>query len=166
MYDVFSDSDHAGDRLTSTRSHTGVMIMCNGMPVRWRSNKQPVTSISSAQAEIYALSEASEDAPSRLLLWVAEEMGGAVQWPCKIGVDNAAGVSFQKATTPTSKLKGVYDLRWEWVRELQDSGQVEAVKVGTAENVADVFTKCLDAATGRVLIGCVRSRGLQIARCE
>jgi hypothetical protein len=132
------------------------------MPVSWRSNKQPVTSISSAQAEIYALSEACKDA--RLTLWVAEEMGIGVKWPCDILVDNAAGVSFQRMTKPTTKLKGVYDLRWEWVRELQDGGSVRAVKVKTEENVADIMTKCLGVATSKVLIECVRRQSSLIAK--
>jgi hypothetical protein len=161
-YDVFSDSDHAGDRATGPRSHTGVVVMANGMPIQWRSNKQPVTSISSAQAEIYALSEACKDA--KLCMWVGEEIGVDVVWPCKIGVDNAAGVSFQKATTPTSKLKGVYDLRWSWVEELQDSSVIQAIKVGTAVNVADIFTKCLDSKTSNTLVECVRSRSRELAK--
>ena len=49
---VYSDSDHAGDTAMGTnKSHTGVMVMLNGMPVFWRSNKQPKTSLSSAQAK-------------------------------------------------------------------------------------------------------------------
>ena len=44
---MYSDSDHAGDTGAGTsRSHTGVMIMLNGMPVHWRSTKQPKTSLS------------------------------------------------------------------------------------------------------------------------
>ena len=53
------DSDWAGDKASgNNRSRTGVVILLNGLPVFWRSNKQPETAISSAQAEIYALSEA------------------------------------------------------------------------------------------------------------
>ena len=161
VYDVYSDSDHAGDRGTGTRSHTGVIILCNGMPIHWRSNKQPVTSVSSAQAEIYAMSEASKDA--QLVLWVAEEIGVKVEWPCVILVDNAAGVAFQKATVLMSKLKGVFDLRWNWVKELRDSGRVAAAKVRTESNVADILTKCLSAGTVRVLVECVRRRSAEVA---
>jgi hypothetical protein len=160
-YDVYSDSDHAGDRGAGARSHTGVIILCNGMPVHWRSNKQPVTSVSSAQAEIYAMSEACKDA--KLVLWVAEELGVAVEWPCNIMVDNAAGVSFQKATVLRSQLKGMFDLRWSWVKELRDSDKVRAVKVGTESNVADILTKCLSAGTVRVLVECVRRRSAEVA---
>ena len=55
------------------RSHTSYIMMLNGAPVHWRSVKQPCTSLSSACAEIYALSEACKDA--RLMQWRAEELG-------------------------------------------------------------------------------------------
>ena len=43
---------------------------------------RPTTSLSSAQAEVYALSEACKDA--QLTLWVGEELGADVVWPCEI----------------------------------------------------------------------------------
>ena len=79
-------------------------------------------------------------------------------------VDNSAGVSFQKATTPNTKLKGVFDLRWWWVKELQDKSVIQAVKVDTAKNVADLFTKCLPGCVFKKLLQCVRERALSIAQ--
>ena len=134
---AYSDSDHAGDRHSGTRSQTGVGILCNGAPVQWRSKKQPVTAISSACAEIYALAEVVRDA--RLTLWKAQDLGYKVGPPVKILVDNAAGISFQQKMNPDSKLKGMIDLRWGWVRELQDKEKVQAVKVHTADNAADIY---------------------------
>jgi len=136
----YVDSDLGGDVPVSTRSQTGVMMMCNGMPVGWRSNKQPKTAFSSAAAEIYAFSEAVKDVQS--LLWRAEEMGVRVDWPCRIHEDNAATIAFQGSKTSGTKIKRVYNLRWEWVRELRDSQIVEAVKIDTDKNVADLLTKC------------------------
>ena len=62
-------------------------------------------------------------------------------------MDNAAGISFQNRMNLDSKLKGMIDLRWNWVIELQDADQTRAVKVHTAHNVADVLTKCLSRNT-------------------
>ena len=139
-----------GDSSTDAKSRTGVTILLNGMPIHWRSNKQPVTSISSAQAEIYAMSEAMRDA--RLRLWVHEELGGKVTYPFPILVDNAAGVSFQGATCPASKLKGIFNIRQHWVQDLQDMAVTKAVKVDTTKNIADVFTKCLSHAVRQTLM--------------
>ena len=126
------------------------MILLNGMPIHWRSNKQPVTSISSAQAEIYPMSEAVRD--SRLRLWVHEELGGTVQYPFHVLVDNSAGVSFQGATCPASKLRGIFDIRAQWVQDLQNESTVQAVKVDTTKNLADIFTKCLSATVRTTLM--------------
>ena len=79
------------------------------------------------------------------LLWRAEDLGVRVQWPCEIREDNAATVSFQQATVLDSKVKGVYNLRWNWVRELRDKKKIKAVKVDTDKNVADLLTKCMEA---------------------
>lgn len=114
------------------------------MPIHWQSRKQPISSISSAAAEIYAMAETVRD--TNLRFWIAEEIKVEVQWPMEIHVDNASGVSFQKSTNPNSKLKGIFDMREEWVNELRDRKKVKAVKVSTDKNIADMLTKCLSAS--------------------
>ena len=84
---------------------------------------------------------------ARLTLWKAQELGYKVGSPITVLVDNAAGISFQQKMNPDSKLKGMIDLRWDWVRELQDKNLVQAVKVSTADNAADILTKCLSRVT-------------------
>ena len=56
------------------------------------------------------------------------------------------GVTFQNKMNPSSKLKGVFDLRKDWVKELQDRKQIRAVKVNTKNNLADILTKPLNGA--------------------
>jgi hypothetical protein len=65
-FSIFTDSDHHGDKLMTLKNQTGVMVLLNGVPVHWRSNKQPKTADSPACAEIYALKEGVRD--TRLLL--------------------------------------------------------------------------------------------------
>jgi len=83
---IYSDSDHASDKKIDTRSQTGIMILLNGVPCYWRSAKQPITALSSAEAEIYALSESVKH--GRLFLWRCEEANIPVKWPMTIYVDN------------------------------------------------------------------------------
>ena len=131
------------------RSHTGVMIMLNGMPVHWRSNRQPKTSISSAEAEIYAMYTAVKDARTRL--WIAEELTLKVEWPFVLHVDNAAGESFQHSTCGTSKLKGVFGLH----QELKNEDIVHTVHVDTHKNLADMLSKGLSAEVRMNLEKCL-----------
>jgi hypothetical protein len=160
-WSVYSDSDHAGDRSLGTRSHTGVALMCNGAMVHWRSNKQPVTAVSSAAAEIYAMAEAARD--TRLHVWKAEELGLTPPKPMEIKVDNTSGIVFQTKMNPQSRLKGMIDLRWNWVKELQDAGQIRAVKVDTLLNVADLLTKCQPRVAYERLVSVVEESALQLA---
>jgi len=116
-WQIYSDSDHAGDRqVNQTRSVTGMLVMCNGMPVHWRSNKQPISSISSTAAEIYALAETVRDA--NLRYWIAEEMDIIVKWPMEVFVDNSSGISFQQSTNPNTK----FTLCRDMPSEVDDNG--------------------------------------------
>jgi len=98
--------------------------------------------MSSAAAEIVAMSECMKDV--NLRMWIAEEIGIPVKWPVKIMVDNKAGIHFQKRVNPDSKLKGVFDMRLGWLRELHDRKKFVAVKVDTEKNLADELTKPLE----------------------
>jgi hypothetical protein len=140
-FQFYVDSDHAGDRLRSTRSQTGYLLFLNGFPVDWCSRKQPDTSVSPAEAEIYAMHEAV--VACRLIQWVAEEMGMVVHWPFAINTDSSQAYSFQHSTCPNSKIRGCFDLRNNATIEMRDKGQVKAVKIFRDLNVADMLTHCL-----------------------
>ena len=146
QWDFYVDSDHAGDRkYGDTLSRTGVKLLCNGMQFHWRSNKQPSTAMSSTAAEIVAMSECMKDV--NLRMWIAEEVGQQIDWPVKIYVDNKAGVHFQNQMSPDTKLKGIFDMRMGWLKELHDKKKFVAVKVATEKNLADDLTKPLDSKT-------------------
>ena len=140
-FTVYTDSDHHGDKVISSKSQTGVLVLLNGIPCHWRSNKQPDTADSPACAEIYALKEGVRDA--RLLAWVNEELGTEVSWPLVIQVDSKQAISFANDTCPRSKIRGSFDLRDDWVKEVRDRSQVSIVGVASESNFADIFTKCL-----------------------
>ena len=138
--------------------------MLNGMPVFWRSNKQPKTSLSSASAEIYALSEACKDA--KLRMSVHRDIGRHVSYPIKIQVDNAAGVSFQHSTCASSKLRGIFDMAEKWVQELKDVKVVDAIKVDTSKNLADMLTKCLTYPVRNSLESLLKDLAKSIAKTQ
>jgi len=138
--EVYSDSDHGGDKHLTTRSQSGMMITLNGVPVHWRSSRQPVTALSSAEAEIYALAEAVKC--GRLFNWRCEEMGMEVQWPLTILVDNTQAITFQKGTCVNSKLRGTFDMRREFVGELRNSKEIDTKYISRDKNFADTLTHC------------------------
>ena len=155
-YDFYVDSDHAGDREQGKQSRSGYIAYLNGVPIDWMSKKQCVTSIGSAEAEIYALSEAIKRA--KLIQWTSDELGIKAVWPLRMGVDNKACISFQQGTNPDSRLTGVFDLREEWVRELKQKDKVVTIKVDTKYNTSDLFTKCHERARFAELCELVRGK--------
>ena len=66
-------------------------------------------------------------------------------------MDNKAGVHFQNQMSPDTKLKGIFDMRVGWLRELHDKKKFVAVKVATEKNLADDLTKPLDSKTRKRL---------------
>ena len=156
------DSDHASDRARDSRSQTGYVIFLNQFPVGWCSRRQPVTAVSPAEAEIYAMREGV--VAGRLVQWVAEEMGLAVEWPFTVLSDSTQAVSFQRATAPNSKLRGCFDLREKSVQELRDQGVVLSKHIPREMNIADMLTHCLSGPKFR---GCVdMAQNLQAYSCR
>ena len=65
-----------------------------------------------------------------------------VQWPLCVQVDNRQTKTFQEGTCVKSKLRGVVDMREQWVRELKDLAKVRVKWVSDEQNKADLLTKC------------------------
>ena len=80
---------------------------------------------------------------ARLVQWVAEDMGIGVRWPMVVGTDSAQARSFQRDTCPSSKLRGCFQVRDSWVRELRDQKMVSVDKIPRELNMADMLTHCL-----------------------
>ena len=140
--DIYSDSDHAGDKPHTMKSHTGSMILLNDTPIQWISKKQiSSTAYSSAMAEIYALSETVRVA--RSVAWRLEELNVIVQYPLVVKVDNRQSKTFQEGTCVKSRLQGVVDMRDAWVQELRNLAKVKVQWVPGNHNKADMLTKCL-----------------------
>jgi len=105
----YSDSDWAGDMPITSCSHSGTIITLNDTPIRWKSKKQPKTSNSSAEAEIYALSQTIGE--TRHLGWKMLEFGMNIKEPYDIYVDNKQSISFSKNITVNSKLRTTFNLK-------------------------------------------------------
>ena len=65
-----------------------------------------------------------------------------VPMPLTIYVDANTAISFAEATCVDSALRGTLPLHDGWVRELRDKKVIKFAKVGTANNLADLGSKC------------------------
>ena len=142
-YTVMCDASFCGDSELTSKSQTGVLGCLNGVPIHWRSNRQPKTVMSPTVAEIYALSVGVIDA--RLMSWILSECGAeAGTAEINIGTDSTGAKSFKEDTCPTSKTRGNFSYREDWVQELKDSGDIKVKKVEARLMIADIMTKCYE----------------------
>ena len=139
--EVYMDSDWAGDHLTR-KSTSGAVVMYGGSAVAWLSRRQPVVSLSSAEAEYVSITEAS-----KLALWVRNillELNLKHVDPIDYYIDNHAAIAIANGKANLRKVKHI-TLKYHFVKDLVESKKVALHPVPSAENAADVFTKNVNA---------------------
>ena len=122
------------------RSHTGVTISLGKGPVMSKSTKQKITTKSSTEAELIALSDASS-----LVIWTRnflEEQGYKMP-PAKIFQDNTSTIAMIKAGMPTSDRTRHIAIRFFFVKDRVDAGELDISYVSTKDMQADILTKPL-----------------------
>ena len=132
---AYSDSDWA-----VSHSTTGWVIMYGGAAVAYGSRRQHSIALSSTEAEIMAASvAASEVVHIRGLL---RDFGVACNTPTRLHVDNSGAVELARSGRTCGRSRHIHR-RYLKVQEWVQEGEVEVVKVATADNLADPFTKPL-----------------------
>jgi hypothetical protein len=81
---VFTDSDWAGDK-EGRGSITGYIVFLIGAPILWKSKPQKSVSLSSSEAEYYALSEAAKEI--KFVVQILLSKGIPVKIPVIVRVD-------------------------------------------------------------------------------
>ena len=122
------------------RSISGWIVFYCGGVLLWGSRKQKMTTLSTAEAEIVAASEATKAVLAvRLLL---RDIGVEVKGPTTLFEDNQAAICFVNDEAVPRRLKHI-DLRDNFVRDYVQSGDIRLVKIASSDNCADMFTKPL-----------------------
>lgn len=134
----YVDSDYAGD-LDKRRSTTGYVFTLAKGPVSWRSTLQSTVALSTTEAEYMAVTEAFKEA-----IWLhglIEDLG-IVQEHVDVHCDSQSAICLAKNQVHHSRTKHI-DVRFHFVREIVDEGDILLQKIGTADNPADMLTKCV-----------------------
>lgn len=132
-----TDSEYAGDRDTRISVYGYVIYFC-GAPIAWKSKSGKSVTLSSTEAEYFAISEVAKE-----LLFIKqtiESMGIQVQLPIKIKTDNVGAIYLSNNYTTSQRTKHI-DIRTHFVRQHIEDGIFKIEFVRSADNDADIYTK-------------------------
>ena len=138
--DVYIDADYAGD-LNTRRSTSGMVVMMNGGPISWSSRLQKLCAQSSAESEIYAVTDSVKEAIHIKLL--CEEAGIREPGiPLVIWEDNTACIHLGHGLRGSKSAKH-FEVRLRFLNEQVHGNVIEFAKIDTKDQLADGFTKAL-----------------------
>ena len=150
----YTDSDWAGDK-TTRRSTSGWLCSLLGTPLSYASRTQQTVTLSSAEAELMALSSGMAEA-LHVQHFVEELQTGMYTTTFSYNNSNKKCITLYtdstSATSLASKL-GVnrrsrhIALCYLWIQDLRQAGEVDIKRVTTHENPADIYNKLLPAPT-------------------
>jgi hypothetical protein len=136
---AYADADWAnntGDR----KSISGWVAKLNGDAVSWSSKKQRTVALSTCEAELYAEAAAVQE-----VLWLRgllRELGLRCQMGSVVHGDNQSTIAVSKNGVRSDRTKHV-DVKYHFITETINRGDVRLQWVPTTEQQADIFTKAL-----------------------
>ncbi|WVZ89298.1 hypothetical protein U9M48_035721 [Paspalum notatum var. saurae] len=120
----FSDADHAGCRI-DRKSTSGTCQLLGTSLVSWSSRKQASVALSTTEAEYVAAASCCSQ-----LLWMKATLSDF-------------GLRFGKNPVLHSRTKHI-DVRFHFLRDHYEKGDIELIHVVSANQLADIFTKPLE----------------------
>lgn len=137
--ECYVDSDFAGDYDTR-HSTSGYVVLANHAPVMWGSKKQSTIAGSTVEAEFIAASVATRE-----LSWARQllrELGVELSEPTKLFIDNQGAISLIHNRQVHEKTKHIA-IRYLIVQEAQETKQIAAEYIASADQTADILTKSI-----------------------
>ncbi|WVZ80557.1 hypothetical protein U9M48_028025 [Paspalum notatum var. saurae] len=125
----FSDADHAGCRI-DRKSTSGTCQLLGTSLVSWSSRKQASVSLSTTDAEYIAAASTLSDFGHRF---------GKIP----LLVESTSAISVAKNPVLHSRTKHI-DVRFHFLRDHYEKGDIDLVHVASENQLADIFTKPLE----------------------
>jgi ribonuclease HI len=141
-----------GSDLDTRRSITGFVIFVNGSAVFWKSKRQSLVTLSSAEAEYVALSSAMREL--LVIKNLIDELPAIqVDGEIKVHEDNQAVIKMVSSAWTTTRSRHI-GIHYHFVRERFTTKEFQILFVKTSAQLADGLTK---AATLQVLMKLIES---------
>ena len=127
----------AGD-IDGRRSTSGILVFLGSAPISWLSLKQKVVALSTCEAEYVAA--ATVTCQVVWLRWLLGELTGVEAQPPALMVDNQPAIALAKNPVLHDRSKHI-DVKFHFLRDCVDGGQIVIEFVKTGRQLADVLTK-------------------------
>jgi hypothetical protein len=137
---AFSDANWAEDKI-DRKSNTGLICFVFGGAVAWSSRKQDVVSISTTEAEFYALAETAKEV--QWIIQLLKDFNIEQLEPVVIESDNQSCIKFVENEKFSNRTKHI-DVRYHFVKDFINMKSIELQYCPTEHNVADMLTKPLN----------------------
>ena len=166
--EAYADADWGSDP-TDRKPFLGWVVMMCGGPLLWRSRKAGGVATSTCEAEYMAASACAQDVLYvRQLLNELRLPGVDVGSPTPIYIDNRSAKSVAQMLANPPKLRHVA-IRYHFIRDLVEKGEVALDWVAGANNPADILTKPLNASkfkqhAHRITVGIGGGRGASLPK--
>jgi hypothetical protein len=135
----YTENDFAGS-VDDRKSTSGRAFHLGTNLISWASKKQPIVSISSAEAEYVVATSASCQA-----VWlrrILNDMSHTEKAPTPIFCDNTSAIALSKNHVFHKKSK-LIDTRFHFIHELVNNGDIALQFCGSRDQLSDIFTKPL-----------------------
>jgi hypothetical protein len=139
--ECFADASFANEEKRKSRS--GYLFFMSGAIVTWCSKKQPVISVSSTEAELYALSEAVREG-----IWIRrllKELNEPLPSSTIVNQDNKSTIAIAKNPIHHQRTKHI-DVKMNQLRQYLDSKDLVLKWCPTEDMIADILTKALPSS--------------------
>ena len=129
----YTDADWAGDG-DDRKSTSGYFILVRGNLVTWKSKKQKVVALSSAEAEFRGIAKGVTE-----ILWIRKLLG---ELDCHTGLyrDNKAAISISENSVQHDRTKHV-EIDQHFIKEKLENKIIRLPFVRSKDQLADILTK-------------------------
>jgi hypothetical protein len=152
---VYSDADFAGCE-TTRKSRTGILALLGNAPVIWMSKKQPLVTLSTVESEYVAASAAAQE-----MIWMVNILKeiGFNDLDATLLMDNQGAIAIANDPVHHGRTKHI-DVRFHYIRDLVKEKIVKLEYCPTEAQLADIFTKGLNAVTFNRLLDTITRESL------
>lgn len=139
LLQAWPDADWGRDK-ENRRSRSGIIVTIGGNTVIWTSKMQPSVSLSTSEAELYALSQCVRD--EQLVRQFLLELDLDSHEPTKVYQDNLGAIRWTEEVQGLRKVKHV-GLCYNFVKEAVQNQDVRVLYTASVKNKDDSLTKVL-----------------------